>query len=254
MRTPPPAQPEQLLRKVTATGERELSIIADSAELALGGDPAAIRSYTEAFRALAHRVAAIAIEDPDDRRLLLLSAQTLGAAALVSPSTRRFGPALGVALTVVNALAAPNDYADALREALATTTLPDPSPTPSLETFRNLARIASQPTLPAEPLHEIRELFQLSSPELASLFSVSDQTIRNWLGGEVTPSQRTEIHLVHKSARLLAHNLLPERIPALVRLEHPTLGGHSVLGALRLGRHAEVLYSLRTLFNWGSLE
>lgn len=64
-----------------------------------------------------------------------------------------------------------------------------------------------------------------------------------------TPHREPPIADLDAATDLLERYVRPDRIPAVVRREAPVLGGASLLDLARAGRTAEVLQSVRTMFD-----
>lgn len=88
-------------------------------------------------------------------------------------------------------------------------------------------------------LEEIQQIFGLSSAEAAALFDVSRQAVDQWRKNGVPSERVADVERVRDVARVLYEELIPERIPQVVRNRARGLDGRSILEALREREGAE---------------
>jgi hypothetical protein len=81
-------------------------------------------------------------------------------------------------------------------------------------------------------LDEIQQTFRLSSAETAALFGVRRQAVDQWRANGVPAGRAADVDRVRDVARVLYEELIPERIPQIVRNPARGLGGRSILQAL----------------------
>lgn len=81
-------------------------------------------------------------------------------------------------------------------------------------------------------LHEIQTILGLSTAELASLFGVSRQAVDQWYQSALPAGRIAEVERVRDVARVLYEELIPERIPQVVRSPARGLRGHTILQVL----------------------
>jgi hypothetical protein len=81
-------------------------------------------------------------------------------------------------------------------------------------------------------LEEIQQTMGLSSAEVAGLFGVQRQAVDQWLKNGVPTGRIADVEQVRDVALVLYDELIPERIPQVVRNPARGLGGRSILGAL----------------------
>jgi uncharacterized protein (DUF2384 family) len=81
-------------------------------------------------------------------------------------------------------------------------------------------------------LEEIQQTFGLSSAETASLFGVRRQAVDQWRKNGVPSSRVADVERVRDVARVLYEELIPERIPQIVRTPAAGLDGRSILQVL----------------------
>jgi transcriptional regulator with XRE-family HTH domain len=99
-------------------------------------------------------------------------------------------------------------------------------------------------------LTEIRELLGLSEAELADLFSVQRSSVVGWREHGIPAARAATVERVHDLAKALHRELIPSRIPEIVRTPDEWLGGRSVLQTIRI-EGAEAVYGyLRKLFSY----
>jgi hypothetical protein len=81
-------------------------------------------------------------------------------------------------------------------------------------------------------LDRIREILQLSGPELGSVFGVSRQAIDQWRDNGVPPEKLAAIDRVSETVDELSKRFKPLRLPAIVRAPMPILDNRSILRTL----------------------
>ena len=103
-----------------------------------------------------------------------------------------------------------------------------------------------------EPLggHIINTL-QLSGVEYARLFGVTRQAAAQW-GPDVPPVHQAKALVIAEIADLLARNLKPERLPAVVRRAAENYGGRSILDVIADGDHEWLLADLQRRFDYAA--
>jgi len=92
--------------------------------------------------------------------------------------------------------------------------------------------------------------WQLSVTDIARLFGVRRQAVQQWLDGDVPAARLTKLLAILRIADLLERNLLPERIPGVVRTPGEAYAGASMLEMIAADRHEELLESVRRSFDW----
>ncbi|HEX8691171.1 MAG TPA: antitoxin Xre/MbcA/ParS toxin-binding domain-containing protein [Longimicrobium sp.] len=102
----------------------------------------------------------------------------------------------------------------------------------------------------ATALEEIQQVLGLSSAEAAALFGVSRQAVDQWRRNGVPAERVADVERVRDVAQVLYEELIPERIPQVVRNPARGLGGRSILdvlaepaGAERVRAYLARLYS-----------
>jgi len=203
--------------------------------LALRGDERACRTYAHAWRRL---VADLLGPGSDTAGTV---ASVLERLALTAP----FAPAgpidalVSVATGIIPGMQAP----------VVTRRPPAEPPEPAaLERFTRLvlAELAGAGTgLPA-----LMAVWRLTVTDVARVFGVRRQAVQQWLEDGVPAARQPKLLAIFGIADLLERNLLPERIPAVVRTPNPADGGRSMLEALAADGHVELLERTRRSFDW----
>ena len=203
--------------------------------LALRGDERACRAYAHAWR----RLVADLLEPGSDAAGS--AAGVLERLALTAPFAPD-GPIdalVSVATGIIPGMQAPT----------VTRRAPAAPPEPAvLARFTRLvlAELAGAGTgLPA-----LIAAWRLSVTDVARLFGVRRQAVQQWLEDGVPAARQPKLLAILSIADLLERNLLPERIPAVVRTPSPADGGRSMLEALAADRHVALLERTRRSFDW----
>jgi len=202
---------------------------------ALRGDEEACRAYARGWRVL---LADVLGPYPG---AAARAAGVLEPLALVAPFEPEgpFRALVSVAAGIIPGMEPPA----AARRAPAT--LPDPA---DLKRFTRgvLAELAGAGT----GLEPLMASWRLSITDLARVFGVRRQAVQQWLGEGVPPARQPKLLAILGIADLLERNLLPERIPGVVRAPSQADGGGSMLEALAADRHEELLERTRRSFDW----
>jgi len=99
-------------------------------------------------------------------------------------------------------------------------------------------------------LTRIRTTFGLSEAELAELFSVQRSSVVGWREHGIPASRVASVERVHDLAKVLHRELIPARIPEIVRTPDRWLADRSILQTIR-NEGAEAVYGyLRRLFSY----
>lgn len=200
---------------------------------ALEGDERATRRYARAWRKL---VRTLSREQPD-------------------------APTSTVAVLDHFALTAPFDPEGPLR-ALAsvataiipgmevTTTVPAQGAARAADYRRFSNVVLSELADPGSGIERLVHTWHLSITDVGRLFGVSRQAVQQWLDDGVPGARRAKLAGILEIADLLERNLLPERIPGVVRTPAEAFGNLSMLEAIAVGRHVELLEHVRRSFDW----
>jgi uncharacterized protein (DUF2384 family) len=81
-------------------------------------------------------------------------------------------------------------------------------------------------------LEEIQQVMGLSSADAAGLFGVTRQAVDQWRQNGVPADRVADVQRIRDVARALYEELIPERIPQVVRNPARGLGGRSILAVL----------------------
>jgi hypothetical protein len=99
-------------------------------------------------------------------------------------------------------------------------------------------------------LERLMRSWDLSITDVARLFGVRRQAVQQWLDEGVPAARRVKLLGISEIGDLLDRNLVPERIPGVVRAPSPAFGGRSMLEAIAADRQEEVLEDVRRSFDW----
>ena len=100
----------------------------------------------------------------------------------------------------------------------------------------------------ARELDEIRTILGLSQSELADLFGVRQPSLAEWRTRGVPATRRASVERLAELARLLKRELIPSRIPEIVRTPDAWLGGRTILETIRSQGPAPIYGYLNRLF------
>ena len=213
---------------------RAVSDVRRSLPRALRGDHAACRDYAEGWRTLVADLLEPYTAPPS-------AAAILERLAIVAPfhPDGPFRALVSVANGIIPDMSAP------AAARLAPADLPPPA---DLERFTRLvlAHLAGA----GSGLPHLMAAWDLSVTDIGYLFGVRRQAVQQWLDQDVPPARRSKLVAILGIADLLERNLLPERIPGIVRVPVAADDGRSMLDAIAHDRHEEVLERTRRSFDW----
>ena len=202
---------------------------------ALAGDERAGRRYVRAWRGL---VRAIVSERPG---VPPSAPDVLDHLALTAP----FDPA--------GPLRALVSVAARIIPGMEPVTIPRAAPTavPRSLDYRRFARIVlAELSRTGSGLERLVHAWGLTITDVARLFGVRRQAVQQWLEEDVPAARQPKLLAILEIADLLERNLLPERIPGVVRAPAEAYEGRSMLGLIAADRHQELLESVRRSFDW----
>jgi hypothetical protein len=203
--------------------------------LALRGDEAAAIAYARAWRRLVAELLAPYPDAPAG------SAGVLERLALTAPFEPE-GPLralVSVAVGIIPGMDVP----------AATRTRPAAAPDP-VDLARFTRSVLAELVGAGTGLEAMMASWHLSVTDVARVFGVRRQAVQQWLAEGVPPARQPKLLAILGIADLLERNLLPERIPAVVRTPSPADDGRSMLEALAADRHEELLERTRRSFDW----
>ena len=161
------------------------------------------------------------------------------------------------------ALTAPFDPGGPLRELVSVATriipgmkgatIPRTSRTAPWEAtdLRGFARaVLIETGRPTSDLERLMRSWDLTITEVGRLFGVRRQAVQQWLDEGVPTARLGKLLALAEIADLLERNLLPERIPGVVRAPAEAFGGPSMLEMIASDGHEELLRSVRRSFDW----
>jgi hypothetical protein len=106
----------------------------------------------------------------------------------------------------------------------------------------------------ANPVGRVGSRWRLSNAEIGRMFGVSRQAVSKWAQAGAPPERRAQLAELEAATELLERHFRPETIPAVVRRGAPPLGRTSLLELAFEGRTAEVLATVKEMFELRSLE
>lgn len=112
-------------------------------------------------------------------------------------------------------------------------------------------RCAVQELESAEPpLERVGRTFELSDTGFGRLFDVSRQRIAQWRDEGVPVTRMSKLNTLSRIADVLEHQLIPNRIPGVVREKAKAFRGRSMLDLIAEDRQDEVLKRVEESFDW----
>jgi transcriptional regulator with XRE-family HTH domain len=100
------------------------------------------------------------------------------------------------------------------------------------------------------PLLEILEILDLTQSELAELFGIRQPSLAAWLTGGVPPTRRARVEELRDLARVLQREVIPSRIPEVIRRPDAWLGNRSMFDVIRAEGVQPVWAYLARLFRY----
>ena len=101
-------------------------------------------------------------------------------------------------------------------------------------------------------LERLTAAWQLSVTDVGRLFGVARQAVQQWLVDGVPPARQPKLATVLRIADLLERNLLPERVPAVVRTPAVAYGNRSILHAIGDDTHEAAFQAVERSFDWAA--
>jgi hypothetical protein len=203
---------------------------------ALRGDEASARRYARAWRHAVRELLASRPELPGS------AADVLEHVALTAP----FAPG-GPVAALVSAAAGIIPDMTVPASTGAPARLPDPLD------YQRFSRVVLQELSGAGTgLERLLAAWQLSVSDVGRLFGVARQAVQQWLDDGVPPARQPKLLVVLRIADLLERNLLPDRVPAVVRTPASAYGNRSILQAIGDDDHQLVLDAVARSFDWSS--
>lgn len=102
----------------------------------------------------------------------------------------------------------------------------------------------------SEQLDRIREVFDLSEHELASLFNLQRQSVSEWREKGVPASRRASLERLVDLANVFAREVIASRIAQIVRTPDDWLGGETILDTIKRAGPEAVYAYLHRLFTF----
>lgn len=212
---------------------------------ALRGDERAARRYARAWRGLVRSV--LEREAPQAPAAAGRVLDHLALTAPFSPWVAAEGPGEGSVLAVVSELRGMLPGMAPLPAPQVST----PAPLPDGLDYTRFSRfVLLELSGAGTGLETLLSSWELSVTDLARLFGVRRQAVQQWLQEGVPASRQPKLATILHIADLLERNLVPQRIPAVVRSPAQAYGGVSMLDAIAGDRHEQMLQLVRRSFDW----
>ena len=100
----------------------------------------------------------------------------------------------------------------------------------------------------ASEIVEIQAILGLSQSELADLFGIRQPSLASWRTGRIPLARRASVERLHDLALVLQRELIPTRIPEIVRTPDAWLRNRSILDVIRAEGVAPIYGYLARLF------
>lgn len=97
-------------------------------------------------------------------------------------------------------------------------------------------------------LAETRAILGLTQAELADLFGIRQPSLAEWRTRGVPQTRRASVERLHEFAKVLERELIPSRIPEIVRTKDAWLGDRTMLEVIRTEGVAPLYGYLTRLF------
>lgn len=269
MRALTETDPENASKELLNEANQLVEELDSSMQGALEGDEGAARRYVGAWRRLTRSLLErarearpdLVLEAPDGSLVAvdvkgdrngaieeILAAQAV--AAPFSAWVSRFGAGPGAALFLLCRV----------REAVPELEpIPEPTGTglPHWEVGRwDFARFARNVGLALgegeHPIARLAAAWELTQTDLGRLFGVKRQAIAQWLEQGIPAARQPKLLTILKIADLLQWNVLPERIPAIVRTPAPAYGDRSMIHVIAADEHDRLLEEIAASVDWAA--
>lgn len=99
-------------------------------------------------------------------------------------------------------------------------------------------------------IDRMKRVLDLNETEVGRLFGISRQAVTSWRAKGVPASRSRRLADILRVVDILEMQLLPDRIPGVVRTPASTLGERTVLEVLADEDAHDLLVTLRTAFDW----
>ena len=100
----------------------------------------------------------------------------------------------------------------------------------------------------APEIVETQAILGLSQSELADLFGIRQPSLASWRAGHIPATRRASVERLHDLALVLKREMIPSRIPEVVRTPDAWLGNRSMLEVIRAEGVAPIYGYLARLF------
>ena len=204
-------------------------------EAALAGDERAARRYARAWHQLVRTICS------DHPGAPASAVDVLDHLALTAP----FDPAgpIGALVSVAAGIMPGMDVSTIPRTARKAL--------PASVDYQRFARVVlAELSGAGTGLERLMAAWGLTVTDVARLFGVRRQAVQQWLDERVPGARQPKLHTILETADLLERNLLPERIPGIVRAPSEAYGGRPMLELIAKDHQDELLESVRRSFDW----
>ncbi len=99
-------------------------------------------------------------------------------------------------------------------------------------------------------LDRIRKIFALSENDLATVLGVQRQSVTGWREHGIPVTRQASVERLNGLVEVLYAELIPSRIPEIVRTPDEWLGGRSILDTIRIDGTEAVYGYLSRLFGY----
>jgi len=108
----------------------------------------------------------------------------------------------------------------------------------------------AQLSFAAQLMDAIRDIFGISEAELADLFRLRRQSTQLWRTKGIPQTRQASVERCAELARAMQREIVPTRIPEIVRTKDAWLGGHTILETIAQ-RGPDAIYAyLHRLFSY----
>jgi transcriptional regulator with XRE-family HTH domain len=101
-------------------------------------------------------------------------------------------------------------------------------------------------------LDQIADALGLTDAEIGSLFNIQRQSIIGWREHGIPQARRATIERLYDLAKVLQREIIPTRIPEIVRTKDEWLGNRTILETIRAEGPEAVYAYLKRLFSYGA--
>ena len=261
--------PEELSKLARQLGSEIVDRLSAVVPKARRGNPAAVRSYVRCWRELEDRLLAAFHEaSPDivvrtEEGALLVAdikgrpsdhlTEVLDQEALNAPFSvwvQAVGDGSGIAVHMIAAVRRFTGQSPVQVPEHLLSPLLFLETSRSLEPARFLRLAYRELEADRDPLDRVADIFRLTDTDVARLFAVSRQRIAQWREDGVPVSHQPKLNAIARIADALERNLMPDRIPGIVRTAASAFGKRTLLEQIERDHHEDALRRVEDSFDW----